>query len=461
MYKYYEELEKPNSYAVWLKRILSSDKDRDFDINYIPLTFLNDIGDIFERIKFIDILIDGLKYNEELGVSNYPSFSSYDEWNELGDFYSTLKENVYGLEEDPPLDEEYILSHDDSNIEILKKQLEMYHNDIDEYYMERHYNMCIRSYTLKHLLSSYSYYASVLATLIPDYKDYLLETSMELKKVKKRLDDTIRIEVSPEKDGLEYIFPNAWYITPDGYLYNTGSGHKMGNFVDQFYCEIKPLLENGKKISHINNYEVISDIYKREYITSSEFRTYANLKYEIPTIETPEIELAKIQRKKFMEKNRGKELDFDDLKNLNLLDDKRTYQSRIINLVVGWKNAEQGLVNSFEVFNDVSAERKKELIKQLSKMVSCLSDMFVRFCGFNKVESTIDKTITTSSLNIDKFKEYLSKGWTLQIIPGIIYDKKEDILTTMDFNSYFIEKYIDKKMEEYDGKGKILINKLR
>ena len=87
-----------------------------------------------------------------------------------------------------------------------------------------------------------------------------------------------------------------------------------------------------------------------------------------------------------------------------------------------------------------------------------IRDVLVRFSGFHKIESTVDNTITTSSLNgITEFSEYLKKGWNLHIIPRIIYDKNKDKLSEINFNSYFVSKHLDNELAKYEGKGKILI----
>jgi hypothetical protein len=58
---------------------------------------------------------------------------------------------------------------------------------------------------------------------------------------------------------------------------------------------------------------------------------------------------------------------------------------------------------------------------------------------------------------IKEFKLYLEKGWDLYIVPKIIYDKEKDDIFEMDFKSYFIDKYFDKELSEYNGKGRVLI----
>ena len=87
-----------------------------------------------------------------------------------------------------------------------------------------------------------------------------------------------------------------------------------------------------------------------------------------------------------------------------------------------------------------------------------LDDVLVRYCGFHKISSVVDKAITTSSLNaVDDLKLYLDKGWTIDIIPGIVYDRVKDKVEDVNFNSYFVSDILNKSLNEYNGKGKILI----
>ena len=84
----------------------------------------------------------------------------------------------------------------------------------------------------------------------------------------------------------------------------------------------------------------------------------------------------------------------------------------------------------------------------------------MRFCGFNKVSSIAKRTITTSSLDIiDKFPLYLEKGWTIDLVPPIIYDQYLDCISTISLDSYFVDKYISKEIDNYQGSGQILIKK--
>ena len=59
-----------------------------------------------------------------------------------------------------------------------------------------------------------------------------------------------------------------------------------------------------------------------------------------------------------------------------------------------------------------------DYIKQFS-----LNEILIRCCGFHKISSVCDKTITTSSINyVHEFKEYIIRGWNIDFIKPIILD---------------------------------------
>ena len=129
----------------------------------------------------------------------------------------------------------------------------------------------------------------------------------------------------------------------------------------------------------------------------------------------------------------------------------------MITLITGFLSAETALYSSFNRVNNSLS--KRELLTQLRELSrNDIRDVLVRFSGFHKIESIVDKTITTSSLYaIRDFSNYLNAGWNLHIIPGIVYDETEDKLSVVDFNSYFIRKYLDQELANFEGTGKILI----
>lgn len=257
--------------------------------------------------------------------------------------------------------------------------------------------------------------------------------------------------------GVEYVWPNAWYIIPGGYLYNTGGiqGHKEGNLVYSFYHVIYEALKHNEMIPHVNFNNQIRDILKRGYVTNEEFQNYSHLIYKLPTIITPEVECDIERKRNIINMNREA---FEKIVSSNNYPQlERSYQKNLITLVVGHLVAENVLFQSFARMN--FSRKKADLVYKLYNMTSgYLPDILVRYSGFNKVESVLERTITTSSLKgIEEFAEYLDKGWNLHLISGIVYDVELDELVEVDFNSYYVRKYLDNELSKYKGKGKILI----
>lgn len=135
---------------------------------------------------------------------------------------------------------------------------------------------------------------------------------------------------------------------------------------------------------------------------------------------------------------------------------RRTYQPNIIRLVVGYLAAKGYLYKSFCRLNN--SNKKQEIFANLYKISwQDYNDLFIKFCGFHKIE-TCEKKITTSSLyGVDLFKEYLDRGYDLYIIPPIVYDAYLDDLQELDFSSCYVNKHFDKVLSEYEGKGRVLI----
>ncbi|HPF83464.1 MAG TPA: hypothetical protein PLV83_04805 [Bacilli bacterium] len=121
--------------------------------------------------------------------------------------------------------------------------------------------------------------------------------------------------------------------------------------------------------------------------------------------------------------------------------------------MIGHLSAEDSLYKTFAKLN--LSNQKIKNIKRIEELTnSYMPDILVRYSGFHKIESQLDKIITISSINeIDEFRGYIDKGWTLQLIPGIIYNQKEDEIIEMNFNSYYVNKYLEKKEKEYNGKN--------
>lgn len=421
MYKYFHELENQKAFKTYLIR-KSFDKEQDLSMKNIFFSdsLLKKLSELFPKINIVDKLIIAL--NEEL-ITNTPTYNllPYDTW----------------------------------------FNMECFFNDKDEYYLEsNHYlreKIDLTSWNLQYILEKISKMISYLINFYPNYKEFLLNTQKEIKIILNEFSIKSTIKIPPKSDGETVNWPNAWYITPNGYLYNTGLGHQTGNLIYYFYYVICDYLKHNKNIPNISYYSKINNILKRGYITYGEFQNYSHLAYNLPTIITPEVEHDIVRYKNILKMN---DKEYNKAKNdpeFKWPEPERSYQKNLITLIIGHLAAETSLYSSFIKLNE--SLYKNKLIAQLNTLaMNDLKDILIRFSGFHKIESTVDNTITTCSLNgITKFSEYLEKGWNLHIIPGIIYDKNLDKLVEVDFNEYFISKHLDNEIENYEGKGKILI----
>ena len=421
MYKYFHELENLKSFKTYLIR-KSFDKEQDLSIKNIFFSdsLLKKLSELFPKINIVDKLIIAL--NEEL-ITNTPTYNllPYDTW----------------------------------------FNMECFFYDKDEYYLEsNHYlreKIDLTSWNLQYTLEKISKMISYLINFYPNYKEFLLNTQKEIKIILNEIEIKSTIKISSKSNGDTVNWPNAWYITPNGYLYNTGLGHQTGNLIYSFCYVICDYLKHNKNIPNISYYSKINNILKRGYITYGEFQNYSHLAYNLPTIITPEVEHDIVRYKNILKMN---DKEYNKAKNdpeFKWPEPERSYQKNLITLIIGHLAAETSLYSSFIKLNE--SLYKNKLIAQLNTLaMNDLKDILIRFSGFHKIESTVDNTITTCSLNgITEFSEYLKKGWNLHIIPGIIYDKNLAKLVEVDFNEYFISKHLDNEIENYEGKGKILI----
>lgn len=416
MYKYFSELDTPNDFKIYLKK-------RPFDIKseyrfsnvLLPESILFQYKKLFKRLDAID------KFIEITNEKKFQSCFTYEAYEALG-YLLSFKEDTY-----------HFIKRDKNKVVLTSSDI---------------YNLMI----------NYLRPIDCLKILYPELKMFFEEIKEMIIKTKDDIKKISTIKISSVDKAYIYKSPNAWYITPKGFLYNTGSddGHKMGNLVYPFNQIIEILLEQNSKISNMNLNEKINEIQERGFITKDEFSNYANLIYELPTIITPEIE-HEIEKYNYITKLSKEE--FDKIESQNFPSPYRSYQTNLITLVTGHLSAMSSLYESFSKLN--VSNRKAEICNEiLSISQNYLADILVRYCGFHKIESTIDKTITTSSLyGISLLKNYLDKGWNLNIVPGITYDKFLDEISEVDLNSYFIEKHLEEELSQYKGKGKILIFK--
>lgn len=395
MIKYFKELENSNKQYLNLidTRILYK---KDIKLNFLPLDFFIKHKFLFNRIKEYDLLYEN---NDQLKLYTNPENIEKDfdfdfDWMYRHYEYSGILEiqesglSKHGIEKIYELEYELIKNN-------AKMSIEYFHLVIEELFNKNR----------------------VFKTTFYSVYDFLNNSYQIAKKQNKLNNNDELLFKSAFKDLQKYIFkiptkefepikmylPNSWYITPYNHLYNTmgPNGHKEANLIYPFYYEI---VRDDEVCSPLPYLKSIKRILKNGYINAITFKSYTNLIYNFISI-YPETyynldNLEKIRYRQF---------------------DKKTYNPKIVNLIIGIESAHAGLYNFFYNVKNNSKNYLEDLeyIKQFN-----LDEILIRCCGFHKISSICDRTITTSCINYEiEFKEYIEKGWKIDFIKPIIFNQ--------------------------------------
>lgn len=228
-----------------------------------------------------------------------------------------------------------------------------------------------------------------------------------------------KIEIYVDKEKELYLVPNSYYINSYGLLYNCfgKDGHKEAN-LKYAYKLIKDNIYEKKYISLIDNKAISLEVV---------------LKREIKNL------------RRILSFNGIASKDTMNYLHLNCFD---LNDPLVIKLIIGVITSKICLLKKFIELKNNSLDAKADLERIIKETNDDLSDVLVRYLGFHKINSTIDKTITTSSLNLYSFKEYLDRGYSIDIVPKIVLSKYSDIYKDMVVGN-FLNKY-----PEYSGKIK-------
>lgn len=194
---------------------------------------------------------------------------------------------------------------------------------------------------------------------------------------------------------------NAFYITPYKHLYNV-SNHKFASIYNVYRNIIQDSNSSSDLSEDIKYYQDKYNTFKnQEYFTTHDFWFYFNLVYKC-----------------FFLKDIGyMDADNDTKRTLERLDAK-CYNRTILELIMGIESANASIYEFFDNLKKNAINYEEEIAK-ISKMD--FPDFLVRCCGFHKVESQVNKTITTSQVNFeDAFSEYINRGWKIDFIPPIV-----------------------------------------
>ena len=386
MIKYFEELEKRNEY-------------------YLPLTSIVDNGKfiISERnlsLSFIE------KHNQIFSLMNeyiekFKKFS-LDSWS---------KKQIY------------LINEDYEKLEYVTCEYESIKEDLD-YVLEEYSKINITSYELSQYLDISKSICSLFYSMYNNEEDLLMMNNID----SAILDLKNYTLLLYNENTIDNVYqPDYWYITPNNYLYNVGLykntngeliGHKSRDISRAYKRMCYQISKDNKLFDNFelsNKYFLESnEIEKREYITSDQFRYYLNY----------------ISKPKYMSFQDGEPI---------------TYEKKTINIILGIINAYGSFYRFYEELF-MSVNNINDEIEKINNWTrNDIKDILVRCCGFHKIESIVDKTITTSIVNYeDEFYEYLQKGWKINFVPPIIINKEKGYVEEYPEEFILIRKLLKK-----------------
>lgn len=275
--------------------------------------------------------------------------------------------------------------------------------------------------SVKYLISIILRILSLLIDVYPHNKDIYIKSHNKFKYAYDKLKKIDSIIYN--KNAMKYkkvFLPDSWFILPNQILYNAGDGHKGSDLTYAFY-HIDNSFECSKKIKGLSkyHYDLAKEI-KKNGFTEVDFNKYINYNYCA--------------------------IYSDTIYNGTTHEYGATCQEKYtLNHIVGIVMAHAYFYKFFEDMQNYCLSPKEEFEKLKKLTNNELTDIFVRCCGFHKVESQLKKTITTSDVNYKyTFKEYIDNGWNIVFIPPIIIKMDLGIISELDMESPFVKKIYKK-----------------
>ena len=361
MVRYYKELEHRLNYYLPLVDI--QDKGKKVLFNYeIPFLFIEKYANLFK--------------NGESIINIYKNFN-IDEW---------FKKNIY-------IDYENACSVS-SEFESIEEEIYWI---LDEYKKIDFSSRAIENYLylIKRLSILY-------IDLFPNNKQYYTSLNNTIVAAIEELKKYNTIHYIPDKVDNLYQ-PDAWYITPNGYLYNAGKYGHSGRDLTFNYNKMKYFINNNENI--LDNHKISNGylnqskkIKENGYISAGQFKVFLNY----------------ISQPLYLES-------IDEI--------PVTREHHINQIILGIINAQACFYRFFEDLCIYTKDPKNEIEKIIHWTNNDIGDVLVRCCGFHKVESMLEKTITTSCINYEnELEEYINNGWSVIFIPPFIIDKDNHCL---------------------------------
>lgn len=377
MIKYFKELDNRENYYLPLVDIQDHGKKEIFDYQ-IPLSFIEKYSDVF---KASESLVNIYKNFDIDKWFNENMYIDYEKACSVSSAFESIDEEMHWILEDY------------KKINVSSKEIENYF------------------YLIKKL--------SLLFTdLFCEMKGYYDNFYNILNQAIEYLSEIHTISYVPDKRDNIYQ-PDAWFITPNGYLYNPGGDcHKSRDFTfsyDRLKRDImdnKMLPENKKTSKCYLN--MAHDIEEKGYITDGQFKTFLNYTSQPAYL--------------------------DSINGIPI-----TREKHIVDIVVGILMAHSYFYNFFEEFINYVENPQVEINKLSKWTVDDIGDILVRCCGFHKVETNADKTITTSCINYEEvLQEYIKRDWTIKFVPPIIINKENGSIEECSNDFLTIRKVLKK-----------------
>ena len=413
MIKYFKELENPNGQYLDLIEKYNSLNYHDIKPNYIPLDYFFKHKDLFDIIKEYDLLYEKNNKQKKLYTDSENEIKNEDRYFDFNwmfnyDYTCSLLADIegsglskYGLEKIYELDYELLINKEKMDMDYFSYILNMLFESgkVFKITLDHVYEFINSSYKIAKIQKKLTYQDELLfKNAFEDLKKYILE-------IPKRKYKPVKM-----------YLPNAWYITPYNHLYNTmgKDGHKEANLYYPYFH-----IERDDYVSSPTIYlKSIQKILKEGCIDKKTFDNYTHLICDFTSIYPEE----------YYHMSDKDQLVYE-------LMYKKTYNPRIIKLIIGIKSAHAGLYSFFYNLKNNSLDYKSDL-EFLKKY--CLDEILIRCCGFHKISSIKDKVITTSSINYeDDFREYIENGWTIDFVKPIIFNE----------NTKRVEEYPDDFLE--------------
>ena len=475
MVPYFKELEKPNDQYL---ELIEDYFCMPIDIDNLPTDFFIKYNDLFKKIESYDLLHEN--GNKKIYTEELPEVTQ--EQLDWGYYIPGIDTFIYSSFMKNPIFNSKLLTGISKNGMIklieLKNEYESRYKgknivgDFEPYFFAIIDYFRVREGILpSNKTCVYSYLKN--ARIILKYQGRLTEEDEKqfneaLDYMRKR---KIEIEYEPDKV-VKVSLPNAWFITPFNRLYNCFGkyGHQNANLT-------LPLrkIYDGDLIYDYRSYLLdIENILERGYTTEFEYLHYIHMAYKIPSItqiherclkgrapwdyeceeeyeyvpveptteEADEDEadsklgpfdagfkdkwIKQVTKRVFKQKP----LTTRNFEGVVELDTKVTYDKDIMKIIIGIISAHAGLHRFFGYLKKNSSDYKADLeyLKKYS-----IDEILVRCCGFHKIMSVSDKTITTSCTNYEEeFAEYINKGWKIDFVEPIILDETTHRLKERD-----------------------------